>query len=95
VTAPDRWTPADEAWAWAECDEFRASPSSLAPMLDATFEPDDEYDDLRPSIFRWLASLMVAALLGWLVVAVVVFAAVAVVSWAWWFVEGVLARVLS
>jgi hypothetical protein len=87
VTAPDRWTPADEAWAWAECDEFRASPSSLAPMLDAecVYEPEDEYDDLRPSIFRWLAVVGTVFLLSWLVV----FAVIAVVAWVVWFAMGV------
>jgi hypothetical protein len=103
MTAPeDSWTDVDTALAWSAADTQPISnrcqltgPASLTPMLDAAFEPDDEYDDLRPSIFRWLASLLVAALLGWLVVAVVVFAAVAVVSWAWWFVSGVLSRVLS
>jgi hypothetical protein len=92
MTAPDRWTPADEAWAWAECEEFRASPSSLTPMLDATVEPDDEYDDLRPSIRKWLAvvaGMWVAgcAVLG--VIGLVICGAIAVVAWVVWFAMGV------
>jgi hypothetical protein len=74
VTAPDRWTPADEAWAWAECDEFRASPSSLAPMLDAECVLDPV--DIGPAAKwrragRFLAiaipvSWVVTLWLGWL-----------------------------
>jgi hypothetical protein len=99
MTAPDdSWTDADTALAWSAADTQPISnrceltgPASLTPMLDATFEPDDEYDDLRPSVFRWLAVVGMVFLLSWLLL----FAVIAVVAWAWWFVSGVLARVVS
>jgi hypothetical protein len=104
VTAPDdSWTDADTALAWSAADTSQVTskrceltgPASLTPMLDATVEPDDEYDDLRPSVFRWLGSLLVVGLFLWSVIALAVFGLIAVASWAWWCIEGILARVLS
>jgi hypothetical protein len=93
VTAPeDSWTDVDTALAWSAADTQPISnrceltgPASLTPMLDATFEPDDEYDDLRPSIRKWLAVIGTVFLLSWLVV----FAVIAVVAWVVWFAMGV------
>jgi hypothetical protein len=94
VTAPDdSWTDADTALAWSAADTSQVTskrceltgPASLTPMLDAMFEPDDEYDDLRPSIRKWLAVVGMVFLLSWLLV----FAVIAVVAWVIWFGMGV------
>jgi hypothetical protein len=58
--------------------------------VSADIEPADEYDDLRPSLWRWIATLLTLVVMSWLLLFLVAACVVAVVSWVGWVVGGVL-----
>jgi hypothetical protein len=58
--------------------------------VTADIEPADEYDDLRPSMWRWIATLLILVVMSWLLLFIVAVFVVAVASWVGWVVRGVL-----